>query len=142
MENELKKILNTIYQEEKKLSIEEYMNLNRGIYINPLRICGIKYIKENIDFAIYNLGYLPKGDKYITTNAKDVEESLKKLLEKLNSKGAIFITFYIGHSAGQIESLEISKFLQNLNQKEYTILKCTFENQKNNPPYVVMIQKI
>ena len=101
-----------------------------------------KYIKENIDFAIYNLGYLPKGDKYITTNAKDVEESLKKLLEKLNSKGAIFITFYIGHSAGQIESLEISKFLQNLNQKEYTILKCTFENQKNNPPYVVMIQKI
>ena len=61
---------------------------------------------------------------------------------KLNSKGLIFITFYIGHSAGQIESLEISKFLQNLNQKEYTILKFTFENQKNNPPYVVMIQKI
>ena len=101
-----------------------------------------KYVKENIDFAIYNLGYLPKGDKYITTNAEDVEESLKKLLEKLNSKGVIFITFYIGHSAGQIESLEISKFLQNLNQKEYTILKFTFENQKNNPPYVVMIQKI
>ncbi|WP_314720650.1 class I SAM-dependent methyltransferase [Parvimonas micra] len=101
-----------------------------------------KYVKENIDFAIYNLGYLPKGDKYITTNAEDVEESLKKLLEKLNFKGVIFITFYIGHSAGQIESLEISRFLQNLNQKEYTILKFTFENQKNNPPYVVMIQKI
>ena len=46
-----------------------------------------KYVKENIDFAIYNLGYLPKGDKYITTNAEDVEESLKKLLEKLNFKG-------------------------------------------------------
>lgn len=101
-----------------------------------------KYVKENIDFAIYNLGYLPKGDKYITTNAEDVEESLKKLLDKLNSKGIIFITFYIGHSAGQIESLEISKFIQKLNQKEYTILKFTFENQKNNPPYVVMIQKI
>ena len=49
MESELKKILNTIYQEEKKLTIEEYMNLNRGICINPLRICGIKYIKENIN---------------------------------------------------------------------------------------------
>lgn len=101
-----------------------------------------KFVKENIDFAMYNLGYLPKGDKNITTNAEDVEESLKKLLGKLNSKGLIFITFYIGHSAGQIESLEISKFLQNLNQKEYTILKFTFENQKNNQPYVVMIQKI
>lgn len=101
-----------------------------------------KFVKENIDFAIYNLGYLPKGDKFITTNAEDVEESLKKLIGKLNSKGIVFITFYIGHLSGQMESLEISKFLEGLNQKEYTILKFTFENQKNNPPYVVMIQKI
>ena len=28
-----------------------------------------KFVKENIDFAMYNLGYLPKGDKNITTNA-------------------------------------------------------------------------
>ena len=101
-----------------------------------------KFVKENIDFAIYNLGYLPKGDKYITTNAVEVEESLNKLLKKLNSKGTIFITFYIGHLSGQMESLELSKYLESLNQKEYTILKFTFENQKNNPPYVVMIQKI
>ena len=101
-----------------------------------------KFVKENVDFAIYNLGYLPKGDKYITTNAVEVEESLKKLLEKLNSKGTIFITFYIGHLSGQMESFELSKYLESLNQKEYTILKFTFENQKNNPPYVVMIQKI
>ena len=100
-----------------------------------------KFVKENIDFAMYNLGYLPKGDKNITTNAEDVEESLKKLLEKLNSKGIIFITFYIGHLSGQMESLELSKYLESLNQKEYTILKFTFENQKNLPPYVVMIQK-
>lgn len=101
-----------------------------------------KFVKENVDFAIYNLGYLPKGDKYITTNAVEVEESLNKLLKKLNSKGTIFITFYIGHLSGQMESLELSKYLESLNQKEYTILKFTFENQKNNPPYVVMIQKI
>ena len=101
-----------------------------------------KFVKENIDFAIYNLGYLPKGDKFITTNAEDVEESLKKLLEKLNFKGTIFITFYIGHLSGKMESFELSKYLESLNQKEHTILKFTFENQKNNPPYVVMIQKI
>lgn len=101
-----------------------------------------KFVKENIDFAIYNLGYLPKGDKFITTNAEDVEESLKKLLEKLNSKGTIFITFYVGHLSGKMESFELSKYLESLNQKEHTILKFTFENQKNNPPYVVMIQKI
>ena len=48
---------------------------------------------------------------------------------------------FCGHLSGQMESLELSKYLESLNQKEYTILKFTFENQKNNPPYVVMIQK-
>lgn len=100
-----------------------------------------KYVKENVDFAIYNLGYLPRGNKNITTNAVDVEKSLKKLLDKLNKSGIIFITFYIGHLCGQIESLEISKFLKNLDQKKFTVLKFLFENQRNNPPYVIMIQK-
>ena len=27
-----------------------------------------KYVKENIDIAVYNLGYLPKGEKKIVTN--------------------------------------------------------------------------
>ena len=125
--------------DNSKILLEKYLNCEL-ILENHKNFD--KFVKENIDFAIYNLGYLPKGDKNITTNAEDVEESLKKLLGKLNSKGIIFITFYIGHSAGQIESLEVSKFIQKLNQKEYTILKFTFENQKNNPPYVVMIQKI
>lgn len=125
--------------DNSKILLEKYLNCEL-ILENHKNFD--KFVKENIDFAIYNLGYLPKGDKNITTNAEDVEESLKKLLGKLNSKGIIFITFYIGYSAGQIESLEVSKFIQKLNQKEYTILKFTFENQKNNPPYVVMIQKI
>ena len=101
-----------------------------------------KYINENIDFAIYNLGYLPNGNKNITTNADDVGESLKKLLLKLNFNGIIIITFYPGHLSGEIESLEISKILKSLEQKNFLVLKFLFENQKNNPPYVVMIQKI
>ena len=100
-----------------------------------------KYVKENVDFAMYNLGYLPKGDKNITTNAVDVEKSLKKLLGKLNKNGVIFITFYIGHLCGQIESAEISRFLKNLEQKEFTVLKFLFENQKNNPPIVYLVEK-
>ena len=100
-----------------------------------------KYVKDYVDFAIYNLGYLPNGDKLITTNSVDVEESVRKLLDKLNSKGVIFITFYIGHLCGQIESAEMSSFLKTIDQKDYTVLKFTFENQKNLPPYVVMIQK-
>ena len=75
MENELKKILNTIYQEEKKLSIEEYMNLNIGIYINPLRICGIKYIKENINKVTFQ-------EEIINLQKEKLEQQIKKEKEK------------------------------------------------------------
>lgn len=101
-----------------------------------------KYVKENIDFAIYNLGYLPKGDKKITTNFISVTKSLIKLLKKLNKNGIIFLTFYPGHSSGKLESIEILNFLKTLNQKEYIVTEFNFKNQKNNPPFVVMIQKL
>lgn len=102
----------------------------------------LNYVKEKIDFAIYNLGYLPNGDKTITTNALDVEESLSKLLENLNEKAIVLITFYIGHNSGLVESEKIGNFLKKLNQKEFTVLEFNFKNQKNNPPYVVMIQRV
>lgn len=102
----------------------------------------LNYVKEKIDFAIYNLGYLPNGDKTITTNALDVEESLSKLLENLNEKATVLITFYTGHDSGLVESEKIGKFLNKLNQKEFTVLEFNFKNQKNNPPYVVMIQRV
>ena len=101
-----------------------------------------KYISEKIDFAMYNLGYLPKGDKNITTNFTDVSISLKKLLVQLNNQGIVFITFYVGHSFGKYESEKIPSMLQDLNQKEYSVLKFTFENHINNPLFVIMIQKI
>ena len=80
MESELKKILNTIYQEEKKLTIEEYMNLNRGICINPLRICGIKYIKENINKVTFR-------EEIVNLQKEKLEQQIQKeKLKKIDIK--------------------------------------------------------
>lgn len=122
-----KKLIGNI--ENVKYILDSHCNLDR-------------YVEEKIDFAIYNLGYLPNGDKSITTISKDVIESLEKLLENLNDKGKIILTFYPGHESGKIESEEISDFLSKLSQKIFSIIKFEFINQQNNPPYVIMISKI
>lgn len=101
-----------------------------------------KYVKENIDIAVYNLGYLPKGDKKIVTNYKKVINSLEVLLEMLNPNGSVFITFYPGHPSGLEEAIHIKKYLSELNQKEFEIIKFDFINQKNNPPFLIMLEKI
>ena len=50
------------------------------------------YIEEELDFIIYNLGYLPKGDKNIKTNKESTLTSVKKSLDLLKSNGIILIT--------------------------------------------------
>lgn len=101
-----------------------------------------KYIEEKIDLFIYNLGFLPKGDKSITTNYKSVIKSLKSCLDLLNEKGLILITFYPGHEEGKNEEKYVGEFLKNLDQKTFQVIKCNFYNQINNPPFLISIRKV
>ena len=100
-----------------------------------------KYIKDKIDLAIYNLGYLPRGDKSITTRADSTIESLEKVLNLLDKNGKVLITVYPGHKEGKEESLRVKNYLESLDQKDFVVLKMSYENQKNKPPYLFMVGK-
>lgn len=100
-----------------------------------------KYIKEGIDLAIYNLGYLPGGNKEITTEHESTIESLEKTLKLLNKDGIVVLTIYPGHPAGKIESEKIENYLKSLDQRKYEVIKIAYPNRPNNPPYIITIQK-
>ena len=101
-----------------------------------------KYIKEKIDLFIYNLGFLPRGNKSITTNYKSVIKSLESALSLLNKNGLILITFYPGHEAGKDEAFYVGNFLKNLDQKKFQLIKYDFYNQINTPPFLISIRKL
>ena len=98
------------------------------------------YIKEGLDLAVFNLGYLPGGDKEITTNYKSTIKSLEKTLGLMDPDGLIIITIYPGHPAGKLESERIEKFLNNLDSKKYAVMKLAYQNRPNNPPYIMVVQ--
>ncbi len=77
-----------------------------------------QYINEGLDLVVYNLGYLPGGDKEITTKYKTTIKSLEKILTLMNPSGLIIITIYPGHPAGKIESEELEKFLTQIDSKK------------------------
>ena len=99
------------------------------------------YVTEGIDAVMYNLGYLPNGDKLKTTKHESTLKSIEASLSKLNVDGIITIICYPGHEEGKVESIEIEKYLRELNQKEYDVIKYDFINQINNPPYLLAIRK-
>lgn len=94
-----------------------------------------------MDFIIYNLGYLPKGNKEIKTKASSTLKSIKKALPLLNSNGLMLVTCYRGHDGGMEEWKAIKNYFKSLNQKEYSVLEFNFVNQQNNPPILYGLEK-
>lgn len=100
-----------------------------------------KYIEEPVDLILYNLGYLPKGDKSITTESDQTLKSVKEGMSLLKSGGVILLTVYPGHIPGAIELEVLSDYLKTINQKEYAVMKVDFFNYKNKPPVVFVIER-
>lgn len=101
-----------------------------------------KYVPQKVTAIIFNLGYLPSGDHTITTKADITTVAVKKMLNFLEEKGIIIITVYWGHEEGKKEKEGLEKFLKTLDQKEYEVLKYNFINQKNNPPFLFIVERI
>ena len=100
-----------------------------------------QFVRE-VKAAIFNLGYLPSADKSIITQPQTTIESLDKLCQMLIKGGRIAIMIYYGHEGGDIERDSVMDFVSQLPQQEYTATIYRTLNQINNPPFLVMIEKL
>ena len=100
-----------------------------------------QYVTE-VKAAIFNLGYLPSADKSIITQPQTTLEALEKLCQVLVKGGRIAIMIYYGHEGGDIERDAVLDFVSQLPQQEYTASIYRTLNQINNPPFLVMIEKL
>ncbi|WP_088825640.1 MULTISPECIES: tRNA (mnm(5)s(2)U34)-methyltransferase [Listeria] len=94
-----------------------------------------------IKAAIYNLGYLPGGNKSITTLSETTISSIEQALAKLLPGGIVILVIYHGHDAGKTEKKAVLNYAESLPQKDFHVLRYGFINQQNNPPFVVAIEK-
>ena len=92
--------------------------------------------------GIFNLGYLPSADKSIITKPQTTIEALEKLCQMLVKGGRIAIMIYYGHEGGDLEKDAVLNYVSQLPQQEYTATIYRTLNQVNNPPFLVMIEKL
>jgi len=100
-----------------------------------------KYIEEDLDSVIFNLGYLPGGNKEIITKSESTITALKKSLELLKVTGLIILVIYSGHQGGEKEKESILDYSSNLDYKKYNVLNYKFLNQPGPPPEIIAIKK-
>lgn len=128
----------------QKVAIENYSSKNKEnvILVHDSHENLLNYInEEEIDVAMFNLGFLPGGDKLITTKVESTISSLKETLKLLKSGGIVTIAVYVGHPQGIEESEAILSLMSQLPKDKYGVLIHKFINRNSNSPYLLVVEK-
>lgn len=91
--------------------------------------------------ATFNLGWLPGGDKSITTHWQTTRTAISAALSLLVKGGVCTICAYPGHAAGDEERAALMDFLSALRPQEFNVLHNRFLNAGPGAPECFIIQK-
>lgn len=100
-----------------------------------------RHVTQPVDLVLFNLGYLPGGDKRITTESESTLEAMAASLELLKCGGKLAAVLYPGHGSGAVEAQDVKDWASTLSQKEFSVVVLVFTNQVNNPPQLLVIEK-
>ncbi len=98
-----------------------------------------KYIQEKLCVGMFNLGWLPGGDKHITTLRETTLPALQTAIGLLESGGGILLAVYPGHEEGRLEGELITQYLSGLDRR---CICCSRLQIVNSPtsPYFFLIE--
>ncbi|RSL32883.1 methyltransferase domain-containing protein [Salibacterium salarium] len=91
--------------------------------------------------VVFNLGYLPGGNKQITTQTNTTVQAVSDFLDMLPSGGLLVVVVYHGHEEGKKEKEALETYSTQLNQQQVQVLRYEFVNQVNRPPFLLLFQK-
>lgn len=100
------------------------------------------HIRQPLDVVMYNLGYLPGGDREMTTQGSTTIASLTQVIPLLSVGGLVSIVAYPGHPSGLREHAAVRDFLTDLPPNEYIVGCWSMPNQKKDPPVLYIVQRI
>lgn len=101
-----------------------------------------KHIPARIAAGMFNLGYLPGGDHNVVTRPATTLIALDKALGLLKIGGVISVVVYPGHPGGDQEYHQLHDYLAGLSQQQVEVTESIFVNQVNDPPRVIIIQRL
>ena len=98
-------------------------------------------IRTPVQAVMFNLGWLPGGDKRVTTKWETTETAVRQALDLLAPEGICVICVYPGHEAGNLERIRLKEMLSGLRPQEYNVLHHCFLNAGESAPECFIIQK-
>ena len=110
-----------------------------------LHVLGHEHMAERVEGSVravvFNLGWLPGGDKSVTTHWETTEKAVSAALSLIEKGGVVTICAYPGHAAGDEERHALMEYLSALRPQEYNVLHHRFLNAGPGAPECFIIQR-
>lgn len=100
-----------------------------------------EHVPASVDAVVFNLGWLPGGNKQITTLLQTTKVAIAAALKLLRPLGLCIICVYPGHAEGSAERAYLSDMLQSLPPRSFNVLHSSFPNAGPDAPECYQIQK-
>lgn len=94
-----------------------------------------------ISAIMFNLGYLPGGDKSIITSICSSINALNTACSIISERGIITLIAYPGHSGGDLETVEIKTWCNQLNKNQFQVDIITSAVANETAPILFVIRK-
>ena len=95
----------------------------------------------NISAIMFNLGYLPGGDKSIITRTDSTVTALNSASRILSSNGIITVLAYPGHQGGDLETDQVKNWCEQLDEDQFKISIIYSSENKESAPKLFAILK-
>lgn len=100
-----------------------------------------EYVQDPICVGMFNLGWLPGGDKSITTLHETTLLAIQAAIDLLDHDGGLLIAVYPGHSEGSVEGQMISELLSGYSRFQFTISCLRIVNSPTSPFFFLVEKK-
>ncbi len=100
-----------------------------------------EFVREPVAAVVFNLGYLPGGDKGITTRPDTTRQALASALELLLPGGLLLVVVYTGHPGAREEEEVVLAFASGLDPRRFNAWTARQANRSATAPYAVLVER-
>lgn len=96
-------------------------------------------VEPPVQAVMFNLGYLPGGDKNVVTRAATTTQAIRAALDLLSPTGIVSIVAYPGHPGGREEADAVLALCQSLDDCRFLTTVHKASSPKPSAPFLVTV---
>jgi len=118
----------------------EYLTLIHASHAYMAENIPVQY-HGKISVIMFNLGYLPGGNKTIITQTNSTLTAINIACRLLSSNGMITVIAYPGHHGGDLETEQVKNWCNQLNEDQFKISNIYSSENNESAPRLFVIRK-